>query len=497
MSAVATARVVRAARRTRRRDRRPRSARSTTARSAPLPIELPLASPGRDRRGRVQRGPGRRDARDDRRRRCQWPATSRRSRRRRWRPDLIDKVTPGRGGRPHRRLRPHPLRAADRAVGPRADPRAGRSPPRRRRRSPRPGRPRCSPIRSSRRPRSNAFEPGAPAVRLANALDPQASLLRRTLLPGLLETAHRNLVARADRSRAVRDRHGVPAPSPAWHTAPTSSRSAPSGRMTRRSRSSEREHPAAGLARRRAVPRRRAPPSSPDLAGGAGRPARCARRGPSARSRARRRHHGRAGRTRRCIPGAPPSFRVGDRVVGVAGEVLPSIAAEYDLPRVVAVVELDLDALVSSRRWIARPGRSGPCPAATQDVSLVVAAEVPAGDVLAAVVEGAGELLEDARLVDDYRGTGVAGGAQVDHPRAPLPRARPHPDRGRGDRREARRSRPCRRPLRSHPPRVAALLFQESVLRKWRMPPADALILVPSTPTPEKGERFGRRDGVR
>ena len=37
------------------------------------------------------------------------------------------------------------------------------------------------------------FEPGASAVRLANALDPQLSLLRRTLLPGLLETARRNL----------------------------------------------------------------------------------------------------------------------------------------------------------------------------------------------------------------------------------------------------------------------------------------------------------------
>ena len=49
-------------------------------------------------------------------------------------------------------------------------------------------------------------------------------------------------------------------------------------------------------------------------------------------------------------------------------------------------------------------------PAATQDLSLVVGVGVPAGDVLAAVVEGAGELLEDARLVDDYRGAGVAEG---------------------------------------------------------------------------------------
>ncbi|HMH59129.1 MAG TPA: phenylalanine--tRNA ligase subunit beta, partial [Galbitalea sp.] len=47
-----------------------------------------------------------------------------------------------------------------------------------------------------------------------------------------------------------------------------------------------------------------------------------------------------------------------------------------------------------------------------QDLSLVVAADVPAGDVLATVIEGAGELLEHAALVDDYRGKGVDDGAK-------------------------------------------------------------------------------------
>ena len=109
-------------------------------------------------------------------------------------------------------------------------------------------------------------------------------------------------------------------------------------------------------------------------------------------------------------PGRTAELRVGDRVVGVAGELLPSIAHEFDLPRVVALVEVDLDVLIE----LSSEGRSatpiGTLPAATQDLSLVVAADVPAGDVLAAIVEGAGELLEDARLVDDYRGPGVEEG---------------------------------------------------------------------------------------
>jgi phenylalanyl-tRNA synthetase beta chain len=49
-------------------------------------------------------------------------------------------------------------------------------------------------------------------------------------------------------------------------------------------------------------------------------------------------------------------------------------------------------------------------PAATQDLSLVVKADTPAADVLAAVRLGAGELLEGITLTDDYRGSNVAEG---------------------------------------------------------------------------------------
>ncbi|PJJ61312.1 phenylalanine--tRNA ligase subunit beta [Compostimonas suwonensis] len=95
------------------------------------------------------------------------------------------------------------------------------------------------------------------------------------------------------------------------------------------------------------------------------------------------------------------------RSVGFAGELLPSLADELDLPRVVAVAEVDVEVLLaaSAADVVARPISS--FPAATQDLSLVVPVAVPAGEVLAAVVAGAGELLENARLVDDYRGAGI------------------------------------------------------------------------------------------
>ncbi|HXD62029.1 MAG TPA: phenylalanine--tRNA ligase subunit beta [Lacisediminihabitans sp.] len=111
-------------------------------------------------------------------------------------------------------------------------------------------------------------------------------------------------------------------------------------------------------------------------------------------------------------PGRTAELFVGEQSVGFAGELLPALAEELDLPRVVAVLELDLDALVALAREDVAPAAIATLPAATQDLSLVVAAEVPAGEVRAAIVEGAGSLLEDARLVDDYRGSGVEDGAK-------------------------------------------------------------------------------------
>lgn len=115
----------------------------------------------------------------------------------------------------------------------------------------------------------------------------------------------------------------------------------------------------------------------------------------------------RQGRHQALHPGRTAELFVGDESVGFAGELLPTVSADLDLPRVVAVWEVDLDALIRLAPVDVAPATIATLPAATQDLSLVVPIDVPAGKVLAAIVEGAGELLEDARLRDDYRGHGV------------------------------------------------------------------------------------------
>jgi phenylalanyl-tRNA synthetase beta chain len=96
--------------------------------------------------------------------------------------------------------------------------------------------------------------------------------------------------------------------------------------------------------------------------------------------------------------------------MGFAGELDPKLAAENDLPRRVAAVEINLEALYAAAPNVQISGAIGVMPAATQDLSLALDVATPASEVLAAIIEGAGELLEHVELVDDYRGTNLPEG---------------------------------------------------------------------------------------
>lgn len=100
----------------------------------------------------------------------------------------------------------------------------------------------------------------------------------------------------------------------------------------------------------------------------------------------------------------------GETIVGIAGELHPELTAANDLPRRVAALELHLDALFAAAPAVVSAGPVYVYPAATQDLSLVVDATVPAAEVQATIVEGAGELLEAIALTDDYRGANVEAG---------------------------------------------------------------------------------------
>jgi phenylalanyl-tRNA synthetase beta chain len=103
---------------------------------------------------------------------------------------------------------------------------------------------------------------------------------------------------------------------------------------------------------------------------------------------------------------------IGDVVVGYAGELSPEISKSHDLPRRVGVFEIDLDKLFELAPQVISAKPLGTLPAATQDLSLVVSTNVPAAEVMEAVAQGAGELLEEISLTDDYRGANIPEGSK-------------------------------------------------------------------------------------
>jgi len=107
-------------------------------------------------------------------------------------------------------------------------------------------------------------------------------------------------------------------------------------------------------------------------------------------------------------PGRCAAILIGDTVVGHAGELHPAVIERSGLPKRTCAVELDLDA-VPIVETLPAPQVS-PFPAVFQDISVIVDDDVAAADVVAAVRDGAGELLEDVRLFDVYTGPQIGEG---------------------------------------------------------------------------------------
>jgi phenylalanyl-tRNA synthetase beta chain len=101
-------------------------------------------------------------------------------------------------------------------------------------------------------------------------------------------------------------------------------------------------------------------------------------------------------------PGRCAEVLVADTPVGYAGQLHPAVIERSGLPPGTCAVELNLGAIPLGAALPAP--RVSPFPAVFQDVSLVVAAHVPAQAVADAVREGAGELLEDIQLFDVFTG---------------------------------------------------------------------------------------------
>jgi len=101
-------------------------------------------------------------------------------------------------------------------------------------------------------------------------------------------------------------------------------------------------------------------------------------------------------------PGRCARLEINGQLFGHAGELHPKVVAALGLPARAVAAEVDLDVLIAASGAVVTAEPISTFPMAKEDVALVVDAAVPAAEVQAALVAGAGELLESVRLFDVY-----------------------------------------------------------------------------------------------
>ena len=109
-------------------------------------------------------------------------------------------------------------------------------------------------------------------------------------------------------------------------------------------------------------------------------------------------------------PGRCATVELDGRVVGVIGELHPRWLQKYDLPQAPVLFEVDADEL--QQRQVPSYAEISKFPGATRDLALVVKAEVPAQAVIdafhaAIAAHPLGKIVQAIVLFDEYRGKGL------------------------------------------------------------------------------------------
>lgn len=107
-------------------------------------------------------------------------------------------------------------------------------------------------------------------------------------------------------------------------------------------------------------------------------------------------------------PGRQAQVRAGDTFLGVLGEVHPAVADAFELDgRRIYVAELDADALARLATDAVRFASMPRYPSVQRDMALLVPKAVPAAAVVEAIRSYGGELVESVELFDVYEGPQV------------------------------------------------------------------------------------------
>ena len=102
-------------------------------------------------------------------------------------------------------------------------------------------------------------------------------------------------------------------------------------------------------------------------------------------------------------PGRAAEVLSGGTVLGWVGEIHPEAREAMDIDQIVVAFELDLDKLIKGAHNQENYHEFSPFPAVQHDLAIVVPDEVTCEDLLRRITSAGGKLLENVRLFDVYR----------------------------------------------------------------------------------------------
>lgn len=111
-------------------------------------------------------------------------------------------------------------------------------------------------------------------------------------------------------------------------------------------------------------------------------------------------------------PGHTANLIINGQNVGVLGEVHPKVLDNYEIPERVVAFELDLEVLFRFAGNISTYIPLPKYPGIERDLAVIVPDNLPVDNILRIIYKSGGELLDQAKLFDVYRGKQVKEGYQ-------------------------------------------------------------------------------------
>ena len=109
-------------------------------------------------------------------------------------------------------------------------------------------------------------------------------------------------------------------------------------------------------------------------------------------------------------PGRCAEITIGEKKIGVIGEIAPAVLDNYGIGTRAYVASVDIADIFANRAAEKTFKPTPRFPASTRDLAIICDNEIPAASLEKAIRAGAGKLLEKVELFDVYKGASVAPG---------------------------------------------------------------------------------------